>query len=149
MPRLEGIRTNLIDRLQEAKVQGWPGELAALEATIAAPAQKLDAMRMLATQHSITILERHGDRSKIISVKHASDVHYSGQAPPNGHDLKRSTTTCKPASPKPSARDGRARSKDCKSASTLARALGIGVSDEGHPPVRVPNWPHILPSLRA
>jgi hypothetical protein len=32
---------------------------------------------------------------------------------------------------------------------TLARALGIGISDRGHPPMRVPIWPHILPSLRA
>jgi dihydrofolate reductase len=29
------------------------------------------------------------------------------------------------------------------------RTLGIGVSDGSHPPVRVPNLPHILPSLRT
>jgi hypothetical protein len=45
MPRLEGIHANLIDRLQEAKEQGWLGEVAAIETTIAGAAQKLDAMR--------------------------------------------------------------------------------------------------------
>jgi hypothetical protein len=32
-------------RLQEAKDQGWLGEVAAIETTMAAAAQKLDAMR--------------------------------------------------------------------------------------------------------
>ncbi|MFF2410469.1 hypothetical protein [Streptomyces sp. NPDC058092] len=31
MPRLEEIHTNLIDRLQEAREQGWLGEAAAIE----------------------------------------------------------------------------------------------------------------------
>jgi hypothetical protein len=29
MPRLEGIHANLVDRLREAKEQGWLGEVAA------------------------------------------------------------------------------------------------------------------------
>jgi hypothetical protein len=45
MPRLEEIHANLIDRLDEAKEQGWLGEIAAIETTMAAAAQKLDAMR--------------------------------------------------------------------------------------------------------
>ena len=45
MPRLEEIHANLGDRLQEAKEQGWLGEVAAIETTLAAAAQKLEAMR--------------------------------------------------------------------------------------------------------
>jgi hypothetical protein len=50
-PRLEEIHANLGDRLQEAKEQGWLGEVAAIEATLAAAAaQKLQAMRDLTTR---------------------------------------------------------------------------------------------------
>lgn len=45
MPRLEEIHANLLDRLHEAKHQGWLGEVAAIETTMAAAAQKLEAMR--------------------------------------------------------------------------------------------------------
>ncbi len=45
MPRLEEIHANLVDRLEEAKEQGWLGEVAAIETTMAAAAQKLEAMR--------------------------------------------------------------------------------------------------------
>jgi len=45
IPRLQGIHANLVDRLQEAKEQGWLGEVAAIETTIAAATQKLTAMR--------------------------------------------------------------------------------------------------------
>jgi hypothetical protein len=38
MPRLEEIHANLGDRLQEAREQGWLGEVAAIEATLAAAA---------------------------------------------------------------------------------------------------------------
>lgn len=44
-PRLEEIHANLIDRLAEAKQQGWLGEVAAIETTLAAAKQKLQAMR--------------------------------------------------------------------------------------------------------
>jgi len=44
MPRLEEIHANLLDRLQEATEQGWLGEVAAIETTMAAAAQKLEAM---------------------------------------------------------------------------------------------------------
>jgi hypothetical protein len=47
MPRLEEIHANLGDRLQEAKEQGWLGEVAAIETTLAAARQKLDAMRAI------------------------------------------------------------------------------------------------------
>ncbi|WP_202970952.1 hypothetical protein [Saccharothrix sp. ALI-22-I] len=52
MPRLQGIHANLVDRLEEAKQQGWLGEVAAIETTLAAAAQKLEAMR---TARSATI----------------------------------------------------------------------------------------------
>lgn len=52
MPRLQEIHANLIVRLQEAKDQGWLGEVATIETTMAAAAQKLEAMRELATQSS-------------------------------------------------------------------------------------------------
>ena len=35
-PRLEEIHANLLDRLQEAREQGWLGEVAAIETTLAA-----------------------------------------------------------------------------------------------------------------
>jgi hypothetical protein len=50
MPRLKGIHANLVDRLREAKEQGWLGEVAAIETTIAAAAQKLASMRDLVTR---------------------------------------------------------------------------------------------------
>ncbi len=56
MPRLEQIHANLADRLQEAKDQGWLGEVAAIETTLAAAAQKLAAMRELAAKHTTTHL---------------------------------------------------------------------------------------------
>ncbi|MGV9560497.1 hypothetical protein [Streptomyces sp. NPDC003522] len=52
MPRLEEIHANLLDRLQEAKEQGWLGEVAAIEAGLAAAEQKLAAMRDLAARHT-------------------------------------------------------------------------------------------------
>ncbi|WP_240361733.1 site-specific integrase [Streptomyces sp. MBT27] len=52
MPRLEEIHANLLDRLQEAKEQGWLGEVAAIEASLAAAEQKLAVMRDLAARHT-------------------------------------------------------------------------------------------------
>jgi hypothetical protein len=52
MPRLQEIHANLLDRLQEAKEQGWLGEVAAIETTTAAAAQKLEAMRDRAAKPS-------------------------------------------------------------------------------------------------
>jgi hypothetical protein len=43
---LQEIHANLVDRLAEAKEQGWLGEVAAIETTMAAAEQKLDAMRI-------------------------------------------------------------------------------------------------------
>jgi len=48
MRRLEEIHANLLDRLEEATDQGWLGEVAAIETTLAAAAQKLKAMHELA-----------------------------------------------------------------------------------------------------
>ncbi|MGW3473603.1 tyrosine-type recombinase/integrase [Saccharopolyspora sp. NPDC000995] len=55
-PRLEEIRANLLDRLQEAKEQGWLGEVAAIEASLAAADQKLESMQTLAVKHTRTHL---------------------------------------------------------------------------------------------
>jgi hypothetical protein len=49
---LEAIHANLADRMQEARDQGWLGEVAAIETTMAAAAQKLEAMR---ATHSATV----------------------------------------------------------------------------------------------
>ena len=45
LPRLEEIHANLADRLLGAKEQGWMGEVAAIETTMAAAEQKLESMR--------------------------------------------------------------------------------------------------------
>ncbi|WP_406358451.1 hypothetical protein [Streptomyces sp. NBC_00658] len=68
MPRLQEIHVNLVERLQEAKDQGWLGEVAAIETTMAAAAQKLEAMRERAAQPSTVHLgmpdfRRHAGRS--------------------------------------------------------------------------------------
>jgi hypothetical protein len=55
MPRLEEIQANLGDRLQEAREQGWLGEVAAIETTLAAATQKLEAMPKLAVRSSTTV----------------------------------------------------------------------------------------------
>ena len=52
MPRLEEIHANLGDRLQEARDQGWLGEVAAIETTLAAAAHKLRAMRDLTARNT-------------------------------------------------------------------------------------------------
>ena len=52
MPRLEAIHANLGDRLQEAREQGWLGEVAAIETTMAAAAQKLEAICDLTTRRT-------------------------------------------------------------------------------------------------
>jgi hypothetical protein len=52
MPHLEEIHANLLNRLQEAKEQGWLGEVAAIEASLAAAEQKLAAMRDVAERHT-------------------------------------------------------------------------------------------------
>ncbi len=56
-PRLEEIITNLQARLAEAKQQGWLGEVAGLEASLAGVKQKLKQMRRLAAQpQGVTVL---------------------------------------------------------------------------------------------
>jgi len=52
MPRLHEIHANLIDRLQEARDRGRLGEVAAIETTMAAAAQKPEVMRDRAGQPS-------------------------------------------------------------------------------------------------
>jgi hypothetical protein len=45
MPRLEEINANFGGRLQEARDQAWLGAVAATKTTLAAAAQKPEAMR--------------------------------------------------------------------------------------------------------
>jgi hypothetical protein len=54
MPRLEEIHDNLLDRLKEAKDQGWLGEVAAIETSVAAAEDKLASMREMAAKHTTT-----------------------------------------------------------------------------------------------
>ncbi|WP_431037441.1 hypothetical protein ACQYWQ_24295 [Streptomyces sp. P6-2-1] len=61
MPRLQEIHANLVDRLQEARDQGWLGEVAAI-GTTRATAQKLEAMRDRAAQPSTVHLGMPGFR---------------------------------------------------------------------------------------
>jgi hypothetical protein len=68
MPRLKGIHANLVGRLREAKEQGWLGEVAAIETTIAAAEQKLavmsgDAVRRGAVQLGMPDIRRSIGRS--------------------------------------------------------------------------------------
>jgi hypothetical protein len=54
-----------------------------------------------------------------------SVAHCSGQTPLNDPDWSRSAKTCKPASPKPNARAGSAKSKDSRSASPEPRTNSL------------------------
>jgi hypothetical protein len=56
MPRLQEIRDNLTARIAEAHREGWLGEIAGLEATLAAADQKLQAMKQIASRHGVTHL---------------------------------------------------------------------------------------------
>ncbi len=56
MPRLQEIRDNLTARVAEAHREGWLGEIAGLEATLAAADQKLQGMKQIADRHSVTHL---------------------------------------------------------------------------------------------
>jgi hypothetical protein len=56
MPRLLEIRDNLTDRIAEARREGWLGEIAGLEATVAAAEQKLQTMNQIAARHTVTHL---------------------------------------------------------------------------------------------
>lgn len=56
LPRLEEIRANLADRLEEAKEKGWLGEVAAIDTTLAAAEQKLATMQAQMTRHTVTML---------------------------------------------------------------------------------------------
>src|SRR5260370_40305429 len=54
--RLHEIRGNLTARIAEAHREGWLGEIAGLEATVAAADQKLQAMEHGAGRHAVTHL---------------------------------------------------------------------------------------------
>lgn len=54
--RLEEILANLHDRMTEAEANGWRGETAGLEVSMAAAETKLASMRQLAARHQTTFL---------------------------------------------------------------------------------------------
>ena len=54
--RLEDILASLRARLAEAREQGWGGEIAGLEVSIAAAGQKIAAMGQMAARHQVTHL---------------------------------------------------------------------------------------------
>jgi hypothetical protein len=54
--RLEDILASLRARLAEARAQGWGGEVAGLEVSIATAGEKLQAMDQLADRHQVTHL---------------------------------------------------------------------------------------------
>jgi len=62
MPRLEQIHASLGDRLTEAREQGWLGEVAAIETTLAAATQKLGTMRDLTARSTTVSLGMPGTR---------------------------------------------------------------------------------------
>jgi integrase len=79
-PRLEEIHANLLDRLQEAREQGWLGEVAAIETTLAAAGQKLQAMREAATRASTVSLGMPSIRQSIGRSTEAASQH-EGSSP--------------------------------------------------------------------
>ncbi|WP_371583855.1 hypothetical protein [Streptomyces sp. NBC_01314] len=56
MHRLDDVHDNLLDRLKEAKEQGWLGEVAAIETSLAAAEDKLSSMREMTAEHTATSL---------------------------------------------------------------------------------------------
>jgi hypothetical protein len=58
-------------RLAEAREQGWGGEIAGLEVSIAAAGQKLAAMDQMAVRHQVTHLGMPDFRT---STGHSSDA---------------------------------------------------------------------------
>ncbi len=91
MPRLQEIHANLVDRLQEARDQGWLGEVAAIETTMAA-AQKLEAMRNRAAQPST--LACHTSAAALVALLRSCDRHgrarsqHPRQGPPLALDTR-------------------------------------------------------------
>jgi hypothetical protein len=63
--RLEDILASLRARLTEAREQGWGGEVAGLEVSIAAAEQKLQAMDQLTARHQVTHLGMPGFRPSV------------------------------------------------------------------------------------
>jgi hypothetical protein len=75
MPRLEEIHDNLLDRLKEAKGQGWLGEVAAIETSVAAAEDKLASMREMAAKHT-----HHQPRPCPTSPHPSADAHPAADA---------------------------------------------------------------------
>jgi hypothetical protein len=93
IPRLQGIHANLLDRLREAKEQGWLGEVAAIETTIAAATQKLETMRAAATQRFTVLRGQRMSTSRpvsgCLSVSAASVMTVSGRVLEHGRGRSR------------------------------------------------------------
>jgi integrase len=74
-PRLEEIHANLLERLQEAREQGWLGEVAAIQTTLAAAGQKLQAMCEAAARGNTVSLGMPNTRQSIGRSTEAASQH--------------------------------------------------------------------------
>jgi hypothetical protein len=74
-PRLEEIHANLLERLQEAREQGWLGEAAAIQTTLAAAGQKLQAMCEAAARGNTVSLGMPNIRQSIGRSTEAASQH--------------------------------------------------------------------------
>ena len=83
MPRLQEIRDNLTARIAEAHREGWLGEIAGLDATLAAADQKLQVMQQLAARHTITHLGMP-DFHNAVGRANTSGLAASGSVRPRG-----------------------------------------------------------------
>ncbi|MGH3407753.1 MAG: hypothetical protein ACREFS_13230 [Acetobacteraceae bacterium] len=97
MPRLEEIRANLASRLQEARDQGWLGEVAAIETTLAAAAQKLKAMQEPAARSATVNLGMPEVRGAAGRSAHLPER--SPPPAPGGHDGHRHVAPLKDRAP--------------------------------------------------
>jgi hypothetical protein len=88
MPRLEELHDDLLDRLKEAKDQGWLGEVAAIETSAAAAEDKLASMRELAAKHTTTNLGMPDFHPTVGRRTPAADTH----RPEPGHDTPNVTS---------------------------------------------------------
>src|SRR6266536_972252 len=73
--RLEEIHANLLERLQEAREQGWLGEVAAIQTTLAAAGQKLQPMCEAATRGNTVSLGMPNIRQSIGRSTEAASQH--------------------------------------------------------------------------
>ncbi|WP_369264961.1 hypothetical protein [Streptomyces sp. R35] len=85
MPRPEEIHDDLLDRLKDAKDQGWLGKVAAIETSVAAAEDKLSSMREMTDLHTTTSLGMPGFPPPIRRPTHIRQLTHVGEAKPPRH----------------------------------------------------------------